>query len=1124
MAILMVLALLLVAGLALAYRLSAPVSARKRAVAALEQMQSLRAELTTQSEGVKVSISQAATRLEHDVRSERLQAISIDAIKHHSAGLRLQALRDAGFNTVHDLQGWSAQRLSGIRGVGPKSAGSVAAVVQTLTRSSKAIPLRCPLPPFAGLAERRLLCTVYVDVFLEARLSEQGNEFRSMVDKAEERLAMITAGTAFPKWLMGLFASGKVSRTQEDAEALVRDLQEDPRTVALKRSIEESLAHLRGHRHREIPQEELMAAYEGDAPLYEWKMAKALGILESADRPVPLQRHGPATALVAQVQTQAPELTLDASTLDEESTSQQRMDSLSINQAETILASQDQIFETVNVEFGRLFPGPPPIPQSPLVAYSPKQLTYAKTTAEALQQLDQVRAAREVGRTLQGNAALTPLTTLDELVVLTVGQPADKGETKIPLPAKPAIASRKKARWVTPSDTVEIQGIAISGIYFFCGSPSRTSESFVLDPSLSVARETQQIGEESANLYRYGSFTPHLRFRYLQWLAAGASDRDVPSGFGKLYFQGVERRLLQHLRKPEPDADGEIEALIKEVERIDRLFVLMPNSVSYQANSLLKFFAARAFVGSSIPALPLLSGRADDLPFQLRLGLGCFMKENSPIPAEWALRWAQAEPTIYLRTAPLRCPNEFEAAFCYLYGERYGQGLILKPNKTMLSIEYQPMWSGGDDSKVQLTFTDVPDVKALTAPQSALRQLVSEATEMIDGYSRLLGPNITGAGTLESLLRLPAFIWSSEALAALQQLRSTLVEPMLPTTCQMIFTSFGGTGEIGPTRVMEFARYLRKVGIGFEPDVLAGARKPKPTDCVVLFPLREAAEDVPSASVKAATVAVTLAAILAIADGHASEEEATTIHGLIRQWAGLPPNFQARLRAVYRFTVRQPPTLLSLKARLEALATEDRKQVAMALTKMAASDGVVSPEEVKLLEWVYRALGLEANTLYADLHSVSELGAFHCSEAHSSPTTRSSKGLLDLSRLTRLRQQSSEVSELLAGVFAEEDDLVMSISVLQSKTVPAAPRQSSSDSAALALPGLTPKDHHFVTLLVSRSTWSREELQRSAAGMQIMLDGTLERINEAALDRLGDFLVEGDDPIYVQQTLLEAAE
>ena len=1064
MAILIVFVLLLAAGLMLAYRLSAPVAARKRAVAALEQMRSLRAELTMQSEGIKEFISHAATRLGQDIRSERLRAISIDTIKHHSAGLRLQALRDAGLNTVLDLQGWSAQRLSGIRGVGPKSAGSIAAVVQTLTHSSNSIPLRCPLPPFASVAERSLLCAVYIDVFSEARLSEQGNEFRSVLDKAEERLAAITLGTAFPKWLIGLFASEGASQARENAQALIHDLQEDPRTVALKQSIEESLIELRGRRNQEIPQEELMAAYEGDAPLYEWMMARALGSSESAERPISLQRYGPATVSVEQVQTLAPEPTLDAVATGPAFTLQQRIDSLPINRARAVPVSEGELSETVNKQSGRLVPSPSPIHQLPPAAHSSEPPNYAKTAAEALQQLHRVRAALGTGRTLEENAFPKPLAPLDELVTMNVGQPSESSGVTIPLPAKVATAYRKNTRWITPSDTVEIQGIEISGSYFFCGSPSRATESFVLDPFLAVARETQQVGEESANSYRYGSFTPHIRLRYLQWLAAGARDRDVPSGFGKLYFQGIERRLLQHLRKPEPDSNAEIEALIREVERIDLLFVLMPNSVGYQANSLLQFLAARAFVGSSMPALPPLSGRADNLLFQLRLGLGCFMKENSPIPAVWALRWAHAEPTIYLRTAPLRCPNEFEAAFRYLYGERYGQGLVIKPNKTMLSIEYQPLWSGGDDSKVQLTFKDVPDVKALTAPQSALRQLVSEATEMIDGYSRLLGHDVARAGTLESLLRLPAIIWSSEAQAALQQLRSTLVEPMLPATCQTIFMAFGGTGEIGSTRLMEFAKYLQKVGIGFEPDVLAGARKPKPADCVVLFPLAEAAEDGPSTSVKAATVTVTLAAILAIADGHASEEEATTVDGLIREWAGLPPNLRARLHAVYRFTVQQPPTLSSLKARLEALTIEDRKQVAMALTKMAASDGLISPEEVKLLEWVYRALALETQALYTDLHGASEFGPFHRSEAHSSLLKRSSEGLLDSSRLTRLRQQSSEVSELLAGVFAEEDDPVMPISVVQSTSAPPAPQRPSSGSAALVLPGLTPKDHHFVTL------------------------------------------------------------
>ena len=1124
MAFSMVVVLLLAVGLAFAYRMSASVSARKRAVAAVEPLRSLCADLTTQNEEIKYSVSQAATRLGQDVRSERLRAISVDTIKHHASGLRLQALRDIGLNTAPDLHGWSAQRLSGIRGVGAKSAGSIAAIVQTIIRSSNAVPVRCPSPPFTSVAERSLLCAVYVDLYREARQSAHETEFTSVLDRAEARLAVINAGTEFPRWLMGLFASEKASQARQDAEALVRDLEDDPQTVALKRAIEESIADLRGLRHREIPQEKLLAAYEEDAPLYGWMMAKALGTAGNADRPIVRQRHGLATTSVAPVPTSAPEPTMDAATTDSTATSQQKTESPPINQAALAPVSEPELSEPVHVEFGRLGPGPPPIPQAPLAARPEEPPKYAKTAAETLQQLAQVRAAREQGRAFEGNAAPTPSAPLDELVLIKVGQPAEKDQVKLPLPAKPVPAPREKTRWVVPSDTVVIQGISISGRYFFCGSSSRTSESFVLDPSLPVARETQQTGEESATFYRYVSFTPHIRFRYLEWLATGAGDHDVPSGFGKLYFQGLERRLLQHLRKPEADSDGEIEVLLQEVRRINRLFLLTPNSVSYQANSLLQFFAARAFAGASMPALPPRSGRADELPFQLRLGLGCFMKENLPIPAEWALSWAHAEPTIYLRTAPLRCPNQFEAAFRYLYREKYGQGLVLKPNKTMLSIEYQPMWSGGDDSKVQLTFIDVPEVKALTAPQGALSRLVSEATEMIDGYSRLLGPNVAGAGTLECLLRLPAFIWSSDAHAALQELRSTLVQPMLPTTCQAIFTAFGGIGEIGSTRVMEFARDLQKVDIGFEPDVLAGARKPKPTDYVVLFALPEAAEYAASASVKAATVAVTLAAILALADGHASDEEAVAGDGLIRQWAGLPLNSQARLRAVYRLTIQQPPTLPRLKTRLEALTIEDRKQVALALTKMAVSDGIVSPEEVKLLERIYRTLALETQTLYSDLHSASESGGSHLSEAHSSPPNRSSERFLDSSRLTRLRQQSSEVSELLAGVFAEGDDPLTPISVSQSATSPAAAPQPVSDSGPLALPGLTPTDQQFVTLLVSKSTWSREELLQSAAAMQIMLDGTLERINEAALDRLGDFLVEGDDPIYVQQTLLEVAE
>jgi hypothetical protein len=45
-----------------------------------------------------------------------------------------------------------------------------------------------------------------------------------------------------------------------------------------------------------------------------------------------------------------------------------------------------------------------------------------------------------------------------------------------------------------------------------------------------------------------------------------------------------------------------------------------------------------------------------------------------------------------------------------------------------------------------------------------------------------------------------------------------------------------------------------------------------------------------------------------------------------------------------------------------------------------------------------------------------------------------------------------------------------------------------------------------------------------AGRLQIMLDGALERINDAAFELFGEPVTEGDDPIYVQQNILEAAE
>ena len=47
------------------------------------------------------------------------------------------------------------------------------------------------------------------------------------------------------------------------------------------------------------------------------------------------------------------------------------------------------------------------------------------------------------------------------------------------------------------------------------------------------------------------------------------------------------------------------------------------------------------------------------------------------------------------------------------------------------------------------------------------------------------------------------------------------------------------------------------------------------------------------------------------------------------------------------------------------------------------------------------------------------------------------------------------------------------------------------------------------------------ELADIAADMELMLDGALERVNEAALDAYDNRIADGDDPIEIAQDLME---
>ena len=518
-----------------------------------------------------------------------------------------------------------------------------------------------------------------------------------------------------------------------------------------------------------------------------------------------------------------------------------------------------------------------------------------------------------------------------------------------------------------------------------------------------------------------------------------------------------------------------------------------------------------------LPNLPEAWERGYELPSVLLYGLGYLIREKKPIPTDWALRWIYCEPTLYLRTPATRCKAEFEKAFANIYTERYGKGLVIPENKTHLKIKYQPLayWVGaGSECK----FAGIPDVRALTAPQLALREIAEKSTATIEPYSRFVGRNPDKQDALEARLTLPTALWPETANDTLQEFRTTIVEKLEPIQYREFLERFGCPEEMPASKSTELVRNLQKLSIGFEPDVLSGIRRPQPADIIVLFPLSadfELSRDDPHYHKASLTIA--LAAIVALADGHASESEMTVVDQMISKWSHLHLDLRSRLSAQYRLQVAHPASLSSLKTKLMALSPQDRSDLALSLSQLANADGIVSPSEVKLLEQVYRTLELDPQSLYTHLHG----GVPRTSEAEVLSKSVTGTGIapfLDAQLISKKRRETNQVSELLAGVFTDDEPKMLPTEFKK--------REETLDErpGAVLIPGVSAADHPFLELLLEKPVWTRAELVRAAMQMQIMLDGALERINEAALDFSGEPLIEGDDPIYVQQIALEAVE
>jgi uncharacterized tellurite resistance protein B-like protein len=329
-----------------------------------------------------------------------------------------------------------------------------------------------------------------------------------------------------------------------------------------------------------------------------------------------------------------------------------------------------------------------------------------------------------------------------------------------------------------------------------------------------------------------------------------------------------------------------------------------------------------------------------------------------------------------------------------------------------------------------------------------------------------------------------------------------------------LVSSLGRSTSLTRDRLRSLAHALEEINVGIEPDILGGARTPKTADQIILF--RCASEDAAlrqSSSYQAACVTLDLACSVASADGKPHPNELRLLMKQIDGWVQLSEPQRKRLRARLRMAIDAPPSLAALRGKLDVIPAEGRRALAHLLSTLAQVDGTVSPAEVRLLERVYKALGVDAQAVYTDLHIAT--AAASTTNPAATTTTQYAEvdgGLsLDMSRIEALQRETEQVAALLSSVFT---DAPASVEVQEEQ-------DEMKPVSEPTLLGLDPEHSTFLRLLLTRTSWQRQDLVDAAADMELMLDGTLERINEAFFEQFDEALIEGDDPVEISRDVSE---